>query len=456
MNAHHASLGRRTLEEIRQKRAAERISKASSGSDLTKAPIPTDVQGMKKSESENRLSEVDISGLVSQLKDLQKKNAELEENNQMLSVELQAKEAEHETLQTRFNDLEQNTVPSLRKALKDVAMEKDAAVVAREDLSAQLRMLKKHLKEAEDEQYRAEEDAAALRAELNSMQQQLMSNSFSGINAMGRSPDQVQALENELARLKSELQQESSLRQQERQQLAEEQARVSALTSEKQELEERLTALSKRSSEVPSDKGTRKEFSVEDKEKLEKQLHDMAVVVERLENSRQKLLMEIDNQSSEIERLFEENSSLSSSYQEAMNTAKQWENQVKIIFNMCYLIDKRVIEYLQVKDCLKQNEELRRILDNLRTEQASLLSKNGSGAIQTGSQGNTTEILSLKGQLVQEQSRADSLSAEVMQLSARLQQATLAYNSLARLYKPVLRNIESSLIKMKQDGSITI
>lgn len=436
MNAHHASLGRRTLEEIRQKRAAERISKASSGSDLTKAPIPIDVQGMKKSESENRLSEVDISGLVSQLKDLQKKNAELEENNQMLSVELQAKEAEHETLQTRFNDLEQNTVPSLRKALKDVAMEKDAAVVAREDLSAQLRMLKKRLKEAEDEQYRAEEDAAALRAELNSMQQQLMSNSFSGINAMGSSPDQVQALENELARLKSELQQESSLRQQERQQLAEEQARVSALTSEKQELEERLTAMSKRSSEVASEKGMRKEFSVEDKEKLEKQLHDMAVAVERLENSRQKLLMEIDNQSSEIERLFEENSNLSSSYQEAMNTAKQWENQVK--------------------DCLKQNEELRRILDNLRTEQASLLSKNGSGAIQTGSQGNTTEILSLKGQLVQEQSRADSLSAEVMQLSARLQQATLAYNSLARLYKPVLRNIESSLIKMKQDGSITI
>nr|KJB19993.1 hypothetical protein B456_003G128600 [Gossypium raimondii] len=434
MNAHHASLGRRTLEEIRQKRAAERISKASSGLDLTKAPIPNDVQGMKKSESENRLSEVDISGLVSQLKDLQKKNAELEENNQMLSVELQAKEAEHETLQTRFNDLEQNTVPSLRKALKDVAMEKDAAVVAREDLSAQLRMLKKRLKEAEDEQYRAEEDAAALRAELNSMQQQLISNSFSGINAMGSSPDQVQALENELARLKSELQQESSLRQQERQQLAEEQARVSALTSEKQELEERLTAMSKRSS--ASEKGMRKEFSVEDKEKLEKQLHDMAVAVERLENSRQKLLMEIDNQSSEIERLFEENSNLSSSYQEAMNTAKQWENQVK--------------------DCLKQNEELRRILDNLRTEQASLLSKNGSGAIQTGSQGNTTEILSLKEQLVQEQSRADSLSAEVMQLSARLQQATLAYNSLARLYKPVLRNIESSLIKMKQDGSITI
>ncbi|GMI97132.1 hypothetical protein like AT5G59210 [Hibiscus trionum] len=447
MNAHHASLGRRTLEEIRQKRAAERISKVSSGSDLTKAPISADIPVMKKSGSENRLSEADVSGLVSQLTDLQKKNAELEENNKILSVKLQAKEVEHEMLQTRFNELEQNTVPSLRKALKDVAMEKDAAVVAREDLSAQLRMLKKRLKEAEDEQYRAEEDAAALRAELNSMQQQLMNNSFSGINGMGSSPDQVQALENELARLKSELQQESLSRQQERRQLAEEQARVSALTSEKQELEERLTAMSKRGSEkaeVVSEKATRKELSAEDKEKLERQLHDMAVAVERLENSRQKLLEEIDNQSTEIERLFEENSNLSSSYQEATAIARQWENQVK--------------------DCLKQNEELRRVLDNLRTEQASLLSKNGSlgvlkggaGATETDSQASTTEILSLKGQLVQEQSRADSLSAEVMQLSARLQQATQAYNSLARLYKPVLRNIESSLIKMKQDGTISV
>lgn len=34
-------------------------------------------------------------------------------------------------------------------------------------------------------------------------------------------------------------------------------------------------------------------FFQDDKERLEKQLHDMAVAVERLENSRQKLLMEV-------------------------------------------------------------------------------------------------------------------------------------------------------------------
>lgn len=38
---------------------------------------------------------------------------------------------ENSTVCSAFYLQEQNTVPSLRKALKDVAMEKDAAVVAR-------------------------------------------------------------------------------------------------------------------------------------------------------------------------------------------------------------------------------------------------------------------------------------------------------------------------------------
>lgn len=95
----------------------------------------------------------------------------------------------------------------------------------------------------------------------------------------------------------------------------------------------------------------------------------MALAIERLESSRQKLLMEvnslypnfalyillltkkkstfavyissdgvfglsscwqIDSQSTEIERLFEENSNLSNSYQEAVGAAARWENQVTI------------------------------------------------------------------------------------------------------------------------------
>ncbi|XP_022874884.1 calponin homology domain-containing protein DDB_G0272472 isoform X1 [Olea europaea var. sylvestris] len=441
MDSRHASLGRRTLEEIRQKRAAERLSKASSGPDLTKAPI-ADVVGMKKSESGNRLSENDISGLVSQLKDMQQRNAELGEVNRNLTSTLDAKEIENDMLQKRVSDLEQNTVPSLRKALRDIAMEKDAAVVAREDLSAQLRTLKKRLKEAEEEQYRAEEDAAALRAEVNSLLQQSMSDPLASVTATGYPPDRIQAMENELASLKSQFEKESMMRQQEQQQLAEEQLRTSALILQKQELEEKLAAMSRTSSEEVTEKS--KTFSVEDKEKLEKQLHDMAVAIERLESSRQKLMIEIDSQSSEIERLFDENSSLSTAYQDSVGLVAHWENQVK--------------------DCLKQNEELRGMLDKLRAEQTSLPTPNDRiiqiGLLEAREEGEgsqyASDFLSLKGQLAKEQSRAEALSAEVLQLSVRLQQATQAYNGLARLYKPVLRNIENSLIKMKQDGSVPV
>ncbi|CAN1150598.1 hypothetical protein LINPERPRIM_LOCUS18118 [Linum perenne] len=334
-------------------------------------------------------------------------------------------------------------------------MEKDAAVVAKEDLSTQLRTLKKRLKDAEEEQYRAEEDAAALRAELNSMQRQTMSNSLIGMTSMGISPEQLQSLEKELTSVKFDLQQESVMRQREQQQLLEEKVKVSALEAERQQLEEKLISLSQRAPGETEDASHGREqvvekvaqngLSMEDKELLEKQLHDMAVAVERLESSRQKLLKEIDSQSAEIEQLFEENSHLVSSCQDAMNTANQWENQLK--------------------ECLKKNEELRVMLDKLRTEQSVVLSSSysesqqGSKEPDSGSlnaQGHIPEALSLKGELVKEQSRAEALSAEVMQLSAKLQQATQAYNSLAHAYRPVLRNIESSLIKMKQDGSVTV
>lgn len=429
---HHASLGRRTLEEIRQKRAAERLSKVSSGSDLSTASNPTENVGTRRSDGGHN-PEDDVGNLVAQLRDLQRRNTELEEDNKKLSSKLQAREAEFDILQGRLNDLEQNIVPSLRKALRDVAMEKDAAVVAREDLSAQLRTMKKRLKEAEEEQYRAEEDAAALRAELNSIQQQAINSStLGGMASMGNPMGPVQAFEEELANLRSKLELESQLRLQEAQKLVEEQARVSALQSEKKDLEEKLDSLSKAATEDVPEKSLQKIFSNEEKEKLEGQLHDMAVMVERLESSRQKLLAEIDSQSSEIEKLFEENSSLSSAYQDAMGVVVQWENQVK--------------------DCLKQNEELRGLLDKLRAEQVTGLPASGKTSHDSTAADN--ETVALKGELAKEQSRAEALSAEVMQLSLQLQQATQAYNGLARLYKPVLRNIESSLIKMKQDGSL--
>ncbi|XP_008792177.2 plectin [Phoenix dactylifera] len=432
MDARHASLGRRTLEEIRQKRAAERLHRASSGSDLESS----DPYGTRRPEGGNQTAERDSYALV---KELENKNTELERENRRLLSKLEEEEVENDSLMKRLNDLEKNTLPSLRKSLKDVFIEKDAAVVAREDALSQLRTMKKRLKEAEEEQYRAEEDAAALRAELNSLQQQGMGNSFSSI-PLSDSTEKTLGMEKEIMDLKSELQHESLLRQQEQQKLAKEQLRTSSSCLKKQELEDRLAALTKKISEDASDLAAHKGFSVKEKEKLEKQLHDMAIMVERLENSRQKLLMEIDSQSSELERLFEENSNLSAAYQDALGVAGQWENQVK--------------------DCLKQNEELRCQLDMLRTEQINPLQardhtaqsymETERGTIPDPSESGAENLL-LKDQLVKEKSRAEALAAEVMKLTAELRRAVQAHHNLTHLYRPVLRNIENNLMKMKQE-----
>jgi len=62
----------------------------------------------------------------------------------------------------------------------------------------------------------------------------------------------------------------------------------------------------------------------------------------------------------------------------------------------------------------------------------------------------------LQDQLIKEQSRSEGLSAEIMKLSAELRKAVQAQNNLTRLYRPVLRDIESNLMKMKQETYATI
>lgn len=441
MEAHHASLGRRTLEEIRQKRAVDRSYRQSSGSDLEGG---ASVHGSSRGESVGVTKERNPSVLLPRLQELEKKNVQLEDENRKLHLMLEEKEVEKETLLSRLNDIEYNTLPSLKKTLKDATIERDAAVVAREDLQAQLRAVRRRLKDAEDEQYRAEEDAAALRAELNSLQQQEVRNPFNDVTLVNKSAEDIQALEKEISELKSELLRESAVKQQCLQKLSEEQSRVSSLIAEKQELERRVTGFTKKALEDASEEEASQTLHKAEKEKLERQLHDMAVMVEKLESSRQKLLMEIDSQSSEIERLFDENSNLSSFYEEAKVSSEQWQNQLK--------------------ECLKQNQELRIQLEKLRSDRTKLLQLKdmelgssiernlGSSQSSFNELSDLPQYSSLQDQLAKEQNKSEALAAQVLQLSLELKQAVQSYNNLSRLYRPVFHDIENRLMTMKQES----
>ncbi|KMZ62225.1 Myosin heavy chain-related protein [Zostera marina] len=422
MEAHHASRGRKKLEEIRQKRAAGKM--VSTGSDL-------DSNGSTKIQE-------DSSALLYRIKELENKNTQLEDENKKLLSKLEEGDIEKNSLIKQLNSMEHDILPSMKKSLKDMSIEKDAAIVAREDLLVQLRTIKKRFKEAEEEQYRAEEDAASLRAELNSLQQQEMSNKFNDIISTGIPADHVQALEREIMDLKSQLQDELMLRKQENQKLIEEQSNVFSLLAEKKELERRVTNLMKQNLDEASEDAVRKVISKKDREKADKQLHDMALMVEKLENSRQKLLTEIDSQSSEIERLFEENSNLAASYEGAITTAAEWKKQVT--------------------ECLNQNKELRAQLDKMRFDMAEASYRKD---IQHNTQNDNDSTMSLEEnpslKLAKEQSKSEALSAEVMRLSAELKHAVKTYNNLTQiLYKPILRNIESNLMKMKQESFVRI
>jgi hypothetical protein len=49
----------------------------------------------------------------------------------MLLSKIAEKEVEKDSLVNRLNDLERNIVPSLKKAVNDISLEKDAAAVAK-------------------------------------------------------------------------------------------------------------------------------------------------------------------------------------------------------------------------------------------------------------------------------------------------------------------------------------
>ncbi|KAJ7524570.1 hypothetical protein O6H91_17G012000 [Diphasiastrum complanatum] len=345
-------------------------------------------------------------------------------------------------------------IDDVRQSLGRATIERDAAIVAKEDLLAQLRLAKKRLHEAEEEQYKAEEDAAALRAELKMLQHIEQPS-----DSLLQSSSDSWKLEQEATATKAALEDALQQLEKEQQKFSTERQKVLKLTEEKEELEIALQTARKNASEKRDSGANQLKTEVHpssvalskvEKKKYDQQLRELASMIERLENGRQKLLAEIDAQSLEIERLFMENAGLIAGLKDTSQVASEWEKQVQ--------------------ECIKQNSCLTTTLNRMRMEQALVSGtpflddkgnftsavKDGDSVQQESAGALELEALKvershLKVELAKALARSEELSGQVSQLSLDLTRAVYTSNNLNRLYHPILSTIESRLLQLKQD-----
>lgn len=306
-------------------------------------------------------------------------------------------------------------------SVESLKMERDAAIRSRDDLAAQFRVMRKRLQEAEEEQYKAEEENASLRAELELLHHK---QEDQRLVASSATSDQYYLLQEEVATLKVELQDAIRRLQEEQQTVANEQERAANLMAEQEQLKSALAeARSIREGYEDSINKVIKEDALQEKDH---QLRELASMIERLESGRQKLLAEIDAQSIEIERLFMENDSLVARFKEASAFTGQWEHQVQM--------------------CLQENANLRAELNDVRNK----VEKNPGGFLDAAKVDESSE---LQVEVSVVKGEAEALRAEILQLTSDLNRAMQHVGSLNWLYRPVLSNIENRLQQLKYHGS---
>ncbi|KAG0561956.1 hypothetical protein M758_9G121600 [Ceratodon purpureus] len=449
MDAQHAMKGRQKLEDLRRKKAA-----ALSGNG----------------------AQVELEAMTIRLQNVEEKLQQVESERDLLRRQKEETAVKAGSLQDDLDrargqvSQDEKTVAMLRKSLDTITMERDAAFISREDMVAQLRLMKRRLQEAEEEQYKAEEDAAALRAEIK-----LLQASEDQSESLGATAEQLRLAEQHNNTLQKELQEVALRLQQEQQRVSMERQRSASLNAQNQDLQNELLTMSAKLAEMEEPKQSRTSVTAPfseaaladsatskdglaseekllsdekakvEKALIEKKLRELANMVERQENGRQTLLAEIDKQSLEIERLFVENEGLRLSVQQTTEIAARWE--------------------AQVQDCIEQNNELRTMLNQLRLEQSSVTAPtdaepsdlvdphagDGSPGYKAALDSWKAERTKLKIELAKALARSEEMNSQLAQQSADMNRAVQAYTSLSNLYKPVLSSIENRLMQIRQD-----
>ncbi|GJP65486.1 hypothetical protein CLOP_g22372 [Closterium sp. NIES-67] len=190
------------------------------------------VEDVRRLESDRALLKKQVDAFASQLHLT---------NSQLAQAQAALQAADEQSKAHSSKSGEQTA--SLRKAVEAAGIERDAAVLAKEDLASQVRVLKRRLQEAEEEQCKAEEASAALAAELRALQHSAEATVDRAGAAFAPDPDQLRVAEAARDAAKAELQDVRHELTGMRQQLIAERQRVAVASGSKEEVEKELATV---------------------------------------------------------------------------------------------------------------------------------------------------------------------------------------------------------------------
>ncbi|KAK3243510.1 hypothetical protein CYMTET_46845 [Cymbomonas tetramitiformis] len=190
--------------------------------------------------------------------------------------------------------------------------------------------------------------------------------------------------------------------------------------------------------DAPSTSGEQEAAMAELQEQSKLREEQLNSQIKMLEATRRKLLGELDQQSLEIDRLFDETGLLAKGLSEAKAISETWEGQVQQSMAM----NERLQEMLTEQAMWPVPGKSDSATDELPPEPSS-----GTAAGFT-----MEEAQKLEEQIIREKALSTKLQLKVDDLSVQLTKATAKLSDLQRTYHPLLGAIEGRLLQLKRNG----
>eukprot|EP00191_Tetraselmis_sp_GSL018_P020836 CAMPEP_0177594634 /NCGR_PEP_ID=MMETSP0419_2-20121207/9889_1 /TAXON_ID=582737 /ORGANISM="Tetraselmis sp., Strain GSL018" /LENGTH=488 /DNA_ID=CAMNT_0019085963 /DNA_START=147 /DNA_END=1614 /DNA_ORIENTATION=- len=314
----------------------------------------------------------------------------------------------------------------------------------RDEARSQLGIAQRRAAEAEEEQCRAEEDAAQARAELAAYAREGGGSQHGGSMSnleeeqlrreLESQRDHAAALLKSLEKAKAEAaaarEQAAAASQEDGEGPQKEllDRREAELARREADVERRASELDRREAAVRGGDGQRKDpdwpapvkgDDASEAEELRERVAGLEATISRLKHTREKLLLEMDEMSATVERLFTENTALSEALVQQREISSKWE--------------------LQAQEGLLRAEQLKNMLEE------SAKWGNGEDGPEAEPRSDSER---LESELIAERARCADLDLKVRALSAELTKASQHTGEIGRSVLPVLSSIESRILQV--------